>query len=669
MLDWLNANPTWLLIFDNIDTEPALAAAHHLLGRLAGGHVLMTSRLTQFPRGVERLDLDVLSLDDAMSFLLEATETGRHQTQGDAAEARALAEALGRLALALEMAAATIEARGWSFTKYQEIWQGNRARVVGWARPEITGYHHAVAETWQASVDQLTPGARDLLQRLAFLAPEPVPESLLDVPVPGAATADDPHAALDDLTKYSLATRDPETETFLLHRLILDVTRRGLAQAGTERRRLTEALGWIDAAFTGNPQDVRTWKILDPLAPHAEAVAGHADAAGIAEPTMDVMSRLAMLFNAKALHRRAEPYDRRALAIAEANFQPNDPRIAIRLNNLAQLLQATNRLGEAEPLMRRALAIDEASYGPDHPNVAIHLNNLAALLQATNRLGEAEPLMRRALAIDEASYGPDHPNVAIRLNNLAQLLQDTNRLGEAEPLMRRALAIDEASYGPDHPNVAIDLNNLAAVAASHQPARRGGTADAPRAGDRRGQLRPGPSERRDRLNNLAQLLQATNRLGEAEPLMRRALAIDEASYGPDHPNVAIRPQQPRPVAASHQPARRGGTADAPRAGDLPRLPARHRPRPPAPRGGDRQLRRPARRHGQDRGGHQLSVDGAGARGRARPGLNPRRLCRPRRAGLADGSRVACPRPNAGRPRLGVTILPLSAHAGNTTHCR
>ena len=41
------------------------------------------------------------------------------------------------------------------------------------------------------------------------------------------------------------------------------------------------------------------------------------------------------------------------------------------------------------------------------------------------------------------------------------------------------------------------------------------------------------------LNNLAQLLQATNRLAEAEPLMRRALAIDEAAYGPGHPDVAI----------------------------------------------------------------------------------------------------------------------------------
>jgi nephrocystin-3 len=40
------------------------------------------------------------------------------------------------------------------------------------------------------------------------------------------------------------------------------------------------------------------------------------------------------------------------------------------------------------------------------------------------------------------------------------------------------------------------------------------------------------------LHNLAQLLQATNRLAEAEPLMRRGLAIDEQSFGPDHPNVA-----------------------------------------------------------------------------------------------------------------------------------
>ena len=40
-------------------------------------------------------------------------------------------------------------------------------------------------------------------------------------------------------------------------------------------------------------------------------------------------------------------------------------------------------------------------------------------------------------------------------------------------------------------------------------------------------------------NNLACLLRDTNRLEEAEPLMRRALAIDEAAFGDQHPTVAI----------------------------------------------------------------------------------------------------------------------------------
>ena len=42
------------------------------------------------------------------------------------------------------------------------------------------------------------------------------------------------------------------------------------------------------------------------------------------------------------------------------------------------------------------------------------------------------------------------------------------------------------------------------------------------------------------LNNLASLLTTTNRLDEAEPLMRRALQLGEESFGPRHPDVATR---------------------------------------------------------------------------------------------------------------------------------
>ncbi|MCA8992426.1 MAG: tetratricopeptide repeat protein, partial [Planctomycetaceae bacterium] len=56
-------------------------------------------------------------------------------------------------------------------------------------------------------------------------------------------------------------------------------------------------------------------------------------------------------------------------------------------------------------------------------------------------------------------------------------------------------AIDGVSLGPDHPSVARDLNNL------------------------------------------AQLLQDTNRLDEAEPLMRRAVGIFRSSLGDEHPHT------------------------------------------------------------------------------------------------------------------------------------
>jgi tetratricopeptide (TPR) repeat protein len=536
VLAWLRANPGWLLILDNIDTAPALAEADRLMGRLTGGHVLLTSRLDRFARQVETLELDMLSQADAAAFLLEATEGRRRKTADDDAAARELAEELGRLALALEQAASTIDKLRCGFRRYLEIWQSNREKAVGWAKPEITGYHHAVAATWQTSVDQLTDAGKHLIERLAFLAPDPLPMFLLDVAVPDAQ-AEDLYDALADITSVSLVTRDAEGERFAVHRLVQEVTRTSL-DTTVSRSRITEAVRWINAAFDGDAQDVVNWPRFDPLAPHAWTVTQWADSVRIAEPTSQLMNSLGLLLNAKSLYAQAEPLFRRALTIAEAYFGPEHPEVAVGLNNLSVLTQATNRLSEAEPLIRRALAIDEATFGPDHPLVAGLLNNLAHLLQASNRLTEAEPLIRRALAIDEATFGLEHPAVAGDLNNLGQLLRLSNQLVEAEPLMRRALAIDEASLGPDHPIVGRDLNNLAQLLqiggrpAEAEPVYRRALVI------HEASLGPSHPTVATCLNNLATLLQLSGRHAEAEPLFRRALAIDEATFGPDHPEVA-----------------------------------------------------------------------------------------------------------------------------------
>ena len=494
VLDWLKGHPDWFLILDNLDTKEALEEAENLLSKLTGGRVLITSRLANFAGHFDSLELEVLRVGDAVAFLLGRTEKRRHKMSDDAETARQLADDLGGLVLALEQAGAYVAKLGISFSRYRELWRDNWDKVAGWSDERLTKYPRAVAVTWRTSIDQLTPAGHRLLERLAWFAPEPIPNFLLEVPVPDVA-GDDLAEALADVADYSLARRNPDKQEFSMHRLVQDVTRRGLAE--TERRGgLVEALAWLNAAFTGDPQDVRTWPCLDLLSPHARVIVERADGAQISEPTARLMNNLGLQLQTKARYAEAELLLRRTSTIYERSYGPDHPNVATGLNNLALLLQATNRPSEAEPMCRRTLAIYEASCGPDHPDVAIGLNNLAELLRATNRLSEAEPMYRRALAINEVSYGPDHPDVAVPLTNLALLLRATNRPNEAEPLCRRALAINEASCGPDHPHVATSLNNLAS------------------------------------------LLQDTNQPNEAEPLYRRALAIYEASYGPNHPDVA-----------------------------------------------------------------------------------------------------------------------------------
>jgi len=537
VFDWLNANPGWFLILDNVDSKPALTEVEKSLGELAGGHVVVTSRLANFSANFRPLELDVLTVADAAAFLLARTEGRRRATRDDATKAREVAEELGGLALMLEQAGAFIAKRRLIFAQYIEQWRSKRGDVLEWFDETVTGYPCAVAVTWQTSVAQLSEGGRRLLERLAWLAPEKVPETLIDVPIPGAE-AESLRDAFDDLAAYSLVTHDAEGPFFLVHRLVQDVTRRSLA-GEVRQRSLVEALGWINAAFVGDPTDVRNWPTLDPLAPHTSTVTMHADAAEIPEPTARLMNDLGLLLNTKALNAEAEPLLRRALAIAEKSFRSDHPNVAIRLHNLAQLLLETNRHVEAEPLMRRALAVDEKSAGQDHPRVAIELNNLAQLLQDTNRHVEAEPLLRRALAINEKSFGPHHPEVAVRLSNLASLLKNTNRFDEAEPLMRRALAMGEKSLGPDHPKVATRLNNLARLL--HDTNRLDEAKPLLRRALAIDEKSFGPDhpEVATDLNNLATLLNATHQFDEAEPLLRRSLAIHEKSFGPDHPTVAI----------------------------------------------------------------------------------------------------------------------------------
>src|SRR5205807_563436 len=103
------------------------------------------------------------------------------------------------------------------------------------------------------------------------------------------------------------------------------------------------------------------------------------------------------------------------------------------------------RFEDAEPLLRRALAIHEKELGPDNPAVAVTLDDLAGVCRDQWKNTEAERLYKRALSLRERAY-PGGVEVAETSEHYAVLLRRLNRTEEAEELEERARAIrDEVS--------------------------------------------------------------------------------------------------------------------------------------------------------------------------------------------------------------------------------
>ena len=200
---------------------------------------------------------------------------------------------------------------------------------------------------------------------------------------------------------------------------------------------------------------------LASVAPPEAALQLHTRAAAVADPAVSARNwgKAGDLLAAKGDTAAAVKAYRNALAKEEAASGPNDARVAVRLNDLAQVLQPD----AAEPLLRRALAIERKALGTGNPATGITMNNLANTLLRLGRLKEAEAIARESLQILEAALGSNHTRVAVIHSNLAAILREKPDLPGARRHYSRALAIDEAAFGPTHPEVLADLGNLAEV--------------------------------------------------------------------------------------------------------------------------------------------------------------------------------------------------------------
>ncbi|HJT39514.1 MAG TPA: tetratricopeptide repeat protein [Rhizorhapis sp.] len=106
----------------------------------------------------------------------------------------------------------------------------------------------------------------------------------------------------------------------------------------------------------------------------------------------------------------------------------------------AQSAYVAGRVAEGVEPARKALALADELFGPDDPRALISANDLALQLEATARYREAETLLRRVFDSYLRTRGEDDPNTQLAVENLVDFYLARHRSDAARPLADYALA-------------------------------------------------------------------------------------------------------------------------------------------------------------------------------------------------------------------------------------
>jgi len=525
----------WLLMFDNV---PGPEAVEAFVPPAGNGRVLITSRNALWPPG-QGLNVPVLDLEVAADFL--AARTGDTDRQA----AAALAEAVGRLPLALEQAAAYAQATGNSLAAYLALFHKRRADLLDRGQP--ARYGGTVANTWALAFTQLEdsdPGAAGLLRLLAFCAPEAIPLRLLLLPRPGLAEQLSPEVArvlvplLEDelaandaiaaLRRYSLISPASD-KTISVHTLVQAVTADQMpAELAEGWRQAAAAL--IEASIPGHPRQSESWPDYAALLPHALA-ALTAGSAGL--------RRIASYLGYSGSHLAARDLTREVLQGRERALGPEHPKT---LAARARLARWTGRAGDpagARDQYAALLTIRERVLPPEHPDT---LATRARLAHWTGEAGDpagARDQLSEVLPILERVSGPEQPGVLTDRARLAHWIGATGDAARARDQLAALLPVRERLSGPGHPNTLTIRARLARWT--------GEAGDPTRARDQLSEVLPilervsGP-EHPDTLTARARLAHWTGYAGDpvgARDQLAALLPIRERVLGPEHPDTLL----------------------------------------------------------------------------------------------------------------------------------
>lgn len=452
----LRTCPGCLIVLDNVrsvdDIQP------YLPDPLLESHLLVTSRTEQ--EGFVPIRLRTLDPEQALGMLVR--EAGREpEGEAEREEARLIAQRLGGLPLALELAGAYLRARPIAWRKYRKLLEHNLRsalprRLLSFTRHEADLYGTLKVDE---AVFRDEPRLRGIMDLLVCSAPSPMGQPLLAA----LLGVDDPTALAGPLAlgvALGLLKPSRDGELYEVHALVAKVRREGM--------RLERRGRWLEGGarrigdwFEGQLDAFANPRLFEGEADHLAAWRENAERWVPGEAC-----RLTWLLHYPFYHRGRYPEARTWLdrALERCGRPGTDPQLkASVLVGLANVDFQMNRLGEALRHAEAALAIREEVLGADDPATASALSDVSVILRGLRDNPRALEFGKRALGIRLRRLGKADPGTAESANNLALVYRAMDENERALRYARRALAIYRRSLGREHPYTATAYGNVGAT--------------------------------------------------------------------------------------------------------------------------------------------------------------------------------------------------------------
>ncbi|MER5795281.1 FxSxx-COOH system tetratricopeptide repeat protein [Streptomyces sp. NPDC001980] len=520
----------WLLVFDNAEDVEMVRGYFPPNGP---GKIIVTSRNRAWERVATPLPVNVFERRESVELLQ------KRSPDLSAEEADRLAEALGDLPLAVEQAGTWHAVTGMPVHEYLELLAQRSPEVL--ELDPAPDYPVSVAAAWDVSLERLresNPGARQLLDICASMAPEPIPRSMLRGNRGITITPEiDPllresiklNRAVRDLSQFSLVKVDPRSDTLQMHRLLQTVL---LAKLSPEARELSRDAvhQLLSVAKPGPYGSSLEWRAYQALLPHiltSQAVTS------TDSYVRDLVQDTVWFLYYWGDHAGAVDFAREAWSTWLAASGEENIHVIRMTKSLSFLLRQVGQVPEAITLSEKALEVSRRTE-VEPEELIDSLSDLADAHGYQSRFQEANELGQEATELARSLFGPDDPITLRATHAWGVALRLCGRFTEALRLDQENVRQRELLFGPANFFTLNSLNALVldTLEAGDHPGARDFQEDVHR------RARTALGERNPLSMRIARTLAVCRRregaLEEAADLSEWTFRNFVARYGPDH---------------------------------------------------------------------------------------------------------------------------------------